>query len=201
MRDSCIASAAGGRTRPGTGKPGVFFRHGSANPCKQRGKLPFHKSEIQLVRPQMALWRDDNVHGGHFVLPQTEEIPEDALDAVARNGVPAFFRYREAKAACGSRGRTGMDKKHKITRMVANSTIITGRIFRPAGQSARAGPGKRHGATRVPGMKSRFLTKQEGHGISVACGPACFADRLPSGLCLKSQTRRTGSCGLWHVCG
>ena len=59
-----------------------------------------------------------------------EEIPEDALDAVARNGVPAFFRYREAKAACGSRGRTGMDKKHKITRMVANSTIITGRIFR-----------------------------------------------------------------------
>lgn len=133
------------------------------------------------------------------MLPQTEEIPEDALDAVARNGVPAFFRYREAKAACGSRGRTGMDKKHKITRMVANSTIITGRIFRPAGQSARAGPGKRHGATRVPGMKSRFLTKQEGHGISVACGPACFADRLPSGLCLKSQTRRTGSCGLWHV--
>ena len=49
------------------------------------------KRKIRPVRPQVTLRCDHDIQRGNFVLPQPEEIPQNTFDAVALDGVAAFF--------------------------------------------------------------------------------------------------------------
>ena len=119
----------------------MFRRSGSRKLTKKRQKFGFGKSEAELVGTQMFFGRDDYVHARHLMLMQTEERAQNPLDTVSGNGIAAFFGNSKPKTpVSGNAGATGVH--NEIFRITAFSSLITGGIFRPAGDAPFSGPGQ-----------------------------------------------------------
>ena len=133
MRESC-------RALRGIGGGGLRGRKGGEL-AKERQKFGFGESEAELVGTQMLFGRDDNVHGGHFILMQAEEGAKNTLDAVPGNGIAAFFGNSKPKTpVSGNTGAAG--EYNEVFCVTALATLITGGIFRPAGDAPFSGPGQ-----------------------------------------------------------
>ena len=107
----------------------------------QGQKFGFRKAETELVGTQMLLGRDDDVHGGHFILMQAEEGAKNPLDAVSGNGIAAFFCDSKPETpGPGTAGTTG--EHNKVFGEQTPAAIVAGGVLRPAGDASFSGPGQ-----------------------------------------------------------
>ena len=108
----------------------------------EKGKeFSLGKCKIELVGNQMLLGSDNDVHSGHLVLMEAEHGPQNTFNAIAGDGIAAFFC--DSKTQTPHAGRSGRAAKHdEILREAAFSPVIAGLVFRPVGNPPFSGPGQ-----------------------------------------------------------
>ena len=154
---------------------------------EQRKQFAFCEGQVELVRAQVLLGRDHDVQGGHFLLMQAEECAQNTLDAVSGYGVTAFFGDSKPQTPMTDNSRI-IGENDEIFREATLSSVVTGGIFRPAGDATLSGPRQRHGDIHVALLKRKMwawlmprpehLLCLSGDPRIVGSTPLCYADRL-----------------------